>query len=371
MKTLDVCRDEINDIDKQLQALFKQRMEVVEDVVAYKIENGLPIFHKERENEVLQRNVESMPAYLQQYANTFFQAMMDCSKDFQSEILHHDLSACYQGVDFESCKVGFQGVEGSFCHQATKLYFDDCTKVGYEHFEDVYVALMQDEIDYGVVPFENSNTGMIEDNYDLLMKYGCYFIDQQIVDVKHHILTLPDTLLEDIHTIYCHPQGILQTRQFLKKYPHIKTLPFSNTAAAAKYVSTQSDKGVGAIASREAAITYGLDILVDNIQDNPINKTRFIILSKDLLKQVDANYVSIVFALGNTPGSLARVLQILQRYDINLSSIKSRPIEGETFAYYFYVDFQGRIDDEKVILVMKMIEEYCTSLRIVGSYKDV
>ena len=230
MKDLKTCREEIDAIDKEIIALFEKRMHVAKDVITYKLAHDMQIFQKDREKEVIQKNVDRLEdKSLEAYAKTFVQDTMNLSKSYQSTFIPLKK---YEATELkEHFKVGYQGVPGSFSNQAMKSWFGDIEGINYPHFEDVYKALEEGDIDYGVLPLENSSTGAINDNYDLLTKYGFYIVGEQSITIDQNLLGIKGTALEDIKDVYSHVQGLKQTSEFLNSH-HIEGHEYLNTAAA-------------------------------------------------------------------------------------------------------------------------------------------
>lgn len=369
MKDLEQCRQEIDEIDEQLMQLFEQRMHVVKDVVLYKLENHKQIFQPDREQIVLDKNVARIKdEKLKSYALSFLQDMMDVSKSYQSSFIPLETKYLMEKPKKENIVVGYQGVEGAFSHQAMLTYFGDVKNKHYPHFEDVFIALKNGKIDYGVLPLENSSTGAINDNYDLVRDYDFYIVGEQSVSISQHLLALPDAKLEDIQEVYSHPQGLQQCSDFLNKYSYIMQTPFSNTAASAKYVSDTKDITKAAIASKTAASLYGLKVLQENIHNELSNHTRFIIVGKKLEDHPKASRVSIVFTLSHKVGALYSILKAIKDHHINLSRIESRPIKDKNWQYYFYIDFEGSLHDQDVQLALEQMKAHCLTLRVLGNY---
>lgn len=369
MKKLEECRQEIDEIDNQLISLFEKRMHVSKEVVEYKLAHNKEIFQLDREQEVLKSSLEKVnDDNLKEYVLTFMQDLMNISKSYQSSFL--PLNEQYQMVlpKSDNIIVGYQGVEGSFSYKATKEYFNNVETKNYQSFEDVFIALKKDEIDYGIVPLENSSTGAINDNYDLVRDYGCYIVGEYELLVSQHLLGIKGASLKDLKEVYSHPQGLLQSTDFLNKYPNLIQTGYSNTAASAKYISEMNDKSKGAIASLDAAEFYNLEVIQANIHNEQNNHTRFIIIGKNLEDQPLANCVSIVFTLKHEVGSLYSILKAIKNYHINLSRIESRPIKNENWQYYFYIDFEGNLNDMNVQLALRQMKTHCLMLKVIGNY---
>lgn len=371
MKDLQQCRKEIDEIDQQIMQLFEQRMNISKSVVEYKIANHLEIFQPDREIEVIQKNINRLEnPHLEDYARCFVQDMMTVSKSYQSDLLplKHDEQVKTEFI--QNPVVGYQGVDGAFSQSAVENFFGEGTKnIGYPEFEDVYIALENGDIDYGVLPIENSLTGSINDNYDLIRKYGFYIVGETAVPVSQCLMALPGTKMEDIKKVYSHPQGLAQSSEFFFQHRDMEPMPYKDTAMAARYVERTQDKTKAAVASPLAAKLYHLEILQKNIQNDKSNMTRFMIISKELISKDDNDKVSVIFTLPHQVGALYNMLQIIQQSKINLVRIESRPIKTQNWQYYFYIDFEGNMNEERVMRALTKMKANCHTLRILGNYK--
>lgn len=370
MKDLNTCREEIDEIDQQMIALFEKRMNVAKDVVTYKLAHDMPIFQSDREKQVIEKNIQRIHnEELKKYASLYIQDMMNISKSYQASFVlaSHSYELCEPRYD--DIVVGFQGVPGSFQEIALESYFGKETKrKNYQKFEDVFIALQNDEINYGVVPLENSSTGAINDNYDLIRDYDFYIVGEQSLSISQHLLGIKGSHIEDLTEVYSHPQGILQCSSFLNEHPLIQPKEFTNTATAAQYVAKEKNPHLGAIASRKAAEIYGLDVLQENIQNVKSNSTRFIIFGKYLEKRENATCVSIVFTLAHKVGALYQVMKIINDHQINMLRIESRPLKDTPWEYYFYVDFEGHLEDQSINLALEDMKAHTSTLRVLGNY---
>lgn len=367
MKDLKTCREEIDAIDEQIIGLFEKRMHVAKDVIHYKLAHNMDVFQKGREKEVISKNVNRLKdVSLASYAHTFVQDMMNLSKSYQSTFIPLKK---YESTPLkEHFKVGYQGVPGSFSNQAMKEWFGEIEGMNYPHFEDVYKALEKGEIDYGVLPLENSSTGAINDNYDLLNQYGFYIVGEQSITIDQNLLGLPGAQLEDIKEVYSHVQGLKQTSQFLEKN-HIIGHEYLNTAAAAQYIHEKQDIHKGAIASSEAAELYHLDIISPAIQNDQSNHTRFIIIARQYEIKPEANRVSLVFTVNHEVGALYEVMRVIKEHNINMARIESRPLPLTPWEYYFYLDIDGNLNQDHVQRALQEIKAYTNTLRMIGNYE--
>jgi chorismate mutase/prephenate dehydratase len=265
--------------------------------------------------------------------------------------------------------VGFQGVAGSFSEEALINYFkeDKITK-NYTQFEDVFTALSKGEIDYGVLPIENSSTGVISTVIDLLNDSDCYIVGETYVAVIQNLLAIKGATIDDIKEVYSHPQGFEQSTTFLSTHDW-KLVPYYNTATSAKHVLTQNDKSIAAIASDRAAQIYDLNILASHINCNLQNTTKFVIIGKSLEVKPDSDKISIVMSTKHQAGALYGILKYFANNHINLLKIESRPIKHTPWEYYFYIDLEGNIHDDIVKQTLTTIESECNHYKLLGNYK--
>lgn len=267
-------------------------------------------------------------------------------------------------------KIGYQGVKGSFSEEAMISFFGENNKsLNYEKFEDVFISLKNDEIDYGILPFENSCTGAITSVYDLISKYGFYIVGEECIKINQNLVGVKDATVDDIKEVYSHPQGFEQSKNFLRNHEDFKLIYFYNTAISAKHVSKLNDKGKAAIASSRAAKIYNLDILAKNIHDNNNNHTKFVIISKNLQSSKESNKITVSFSLENRAGSLYNLLGHFVKNNLNMIKIESRPSNGELWEYVLYVDLEGNINDEKVKNAINLIKEETRYFKLLGCYK--
>ncbi len=369
MKDLKTCRQEIDEIDAQLAKLFEMRMNISRDVVLYKKAHGMEIFQIDREQEVLEKNANRIQdKELHDYAITFFQDIMDTSKSYQSTFLETENKYPSNNEKIQNNIVGFQGVPGSFSNLALTNYFGDVQTKNYTAFEDVYQAIAAGEITYGIVPLENSSTGAINDNYDLVREYHCSIIGEISIPIEHHLLGVRGAKVKDIQEVYSHPQGLLQCSNFFKQHPQIIQKNYYNTAMAAKFIKESNNKSYGAIASMQAANIYGLDVIQTKIHNTMKNETRFIIVSKSLQYDDSSNRISIILTLGHKPGALYSILKTIKSHHINLTRIESRPIVDKDWQYYFYIDFEGNLEQENVKQAIEKLKAHCLSFEVLGNY---
>ncbi|WP_297635464.1 prephenate dehydratase [uncultured Clostridium sp.] len=374
MNDLEICRDEIDKIDRELTKLFEKRMDVVLRVANYKKKNNMQIFHKGREQEVIKKNLNRLENKdYEKELEKFLNSMMEVSRELQRrKLADGEENYTIKKREFnEDSVLGFQGVRGSFTEEALLEYFGEKNKsIPYEEFEDIFEGIKNDEIDFGVVPVENSSTGGISDVHDLLAKYGFHISGEISIKIEQHLMGVEGGTLESIDEVYSHHQGFAQSSQFLKKYDHLKLIPFHNTATSAKLVSDLKDDKKGAIGSKRAAEIYGLKLLKEKINDCDENYTRFVIISKELVKEEGANKISVVFSLEDAPGTLSRLLKNFSENNLNMIRIESRPTKHDKWKYFLYVDFEGNLENTEVQNALEQIKTSSEYFNVLGFYKN-
>lgn len=379
MGNLDDFRKEIDYIDKELVALFEKRINVATKIAEYKQENNLPIFNSKREKEVIEKNIKNLNNNLYgDITKRFFENIMELSRFIQHNIVENqndtnkniDDNKLNISIKDKSLIIGYQGIQGSFSEEALLKYFNkyDNTK-SYEEFIDVFEGLKNNEVNYGILPIENSYTGAITEVYDLLVKYGFYIIGEECIKIDQYLIGVKGADINSLKEIYSHPQGFAQSKKFLGKYEDIMLIPYHNTAISAKLISELKDNKKAAIASKRAAQIYGLDILKEKINDKDDNYTRFIIIGKELKYNHDSNKISVVFSLEDKAGTLYNLLRYFAENNINMIKIESRPNKHESWKYLLYVDFEGSLENTEVKNALKLIEINSGYFKIIGSYK--
>ncbi|AOR24489.1 prephenate dehydratase [Clostridium taeniosporum] len=376
MENLDDYRKSIDEIDQKITALFEERMNVVLKVGEYKKKNNLPIFNKNREDEVIKKNL----GYLKNKDYTketekFFEKLMEVSRQLQSRKMNEDELSEEKINQIESNyledkKVGFYGVQGSFTEEAMIKYFgEDVNSKSYEEFEDVFLAIKNNDINYGILPIENSSTGAISSVYDLLYKYGFFINGEICIKINQNLIGIKGSNLNEIKELYSHTQGFQQTSDFLKKYNKWKLIPFHSTADSVKLIKDLNHKSKAAIGSKRVANMYDLDIIKENINNQSENFTRFVIISKELEDNKNSNKISVVFSLEDKAGTLYKLLRHFAENNINMIKIESRPMKNGPWKYFLYVDFEGNLLWEKVKKALNLIEQSSAYFKLLGAYE--
>ena len=288
MLDLQECRRKIDEIDEEILRLFQKRMEICEDVAAYKIKAGKKVLDPERERQ----KIETLKSRADSEFNALgvqelFQQIMAISRKRQYQLLAEQ--GAEEKEDFlfvkklplKNANVAFQGVEGAYSYAAMRAYFGEEIKSFHvKTWRDAMEAVKNGTADYAVLPIENSTAGIVADIYDLLTEYQLFIEGEQVIRVEHVLLGLPGTELSQIKKVVSHQQGLAQCKKYLENHQEWNRTEAANTAGAAKKVKEDGDVSQAAIASREAGEVFGLSVLAENICENQENSTRFIIVGK-------------------------------------------------------------------------------------------
>lgn len=268
-------------------------------------------------------------------------------------------------------RVAFQGELGAYSELAALEYFQyEVTVVPKPSFAAVFESVKAGETEHGVIPIENSLTGSIHDNYDLLLAHDLVITGEIKLRIVHNLLVNPGTKLEDIRRVYSHPQGLSQCKDFLSGLHQADLISVYDTAGAARRVKETGSREEAAVASEQAALDYGLEVLRAGIESNHKNFTRFLVLSRELDDPRDKSKTSVVFATRNIPGALFKSLSVFALRDIDLYKIESRPIPGSPWEYMFYLDFAGDVRDEVIGRALGHLGEIASYLKVLGSYRQ-
>jgi chorismate mutase/prephenate dehydratase len=368
-------RDELDEIDKQIVELYEKRMGVCAEVAAYKIENGKRVFDKDRERQKLEAVTRlTHSEFNARGIRDLFEQIMCISRKLQYQMIAENngmgkLSFMeMDGIDCKKCRVVFQGAEGAYSQAAMMKYFgDEVASFNVDTFRDAMLAIDEGSADFAVLPIENSSAGIVSEIYDLLVEFENYIVGEQIIKIEHCLMATPGTKLEDIKTVYSHPQSLMQSSHYLfeKGWQQIS---MKNNAFAAKKVADEKDKTQAAIASEMAAKIYGLDILEKGVNDLKTNSTRFIIVTNQKVFASNASKISLCFEIDHESGTLYRALSHLMYNGLNMNKIESRPLAGRNWEYRFFLDFEGKLTDSAVKNALRGLREETRNMKILGNY---
>ena len=350
---LAAARRTINEVDTALAALFVRRMDAVADVIAYKMEHGLPVFDPVREKEVLARCGDAIDsAEYRPYFVSFMESVMEQSKRYQRAVL-------FEGT------VGYQGTEGAYSQIALSKLFPSRRAQAFETWQDVFEAVMQGEIGCGVIPFENSYTGEVEEVLDLLYRYPVSIREIYDLKIEHCLVAPPGASLDTIQEVVSHPQALKQCGGYIKSHGFCSAA-YVNTALAAEYVAKEADVRKAAIASKETAERFGLVVLAEKISESTQNTTRFIVIAKQPANAGD--HFSLLFTLRHDAGQLAAVMQVIAQHRFNMECVRSKAVHDVPWQYYFYVELEGDASSEQAQRLFCEMQSRCTTFRVLGTY---
>ena len=377
---LNDYRKQIDDIDRQLLALFGQRMEVAAAIAAYKKEHDLPVLDGKREREKLLDVAAKTPDDLKDYAVSLYSLLFELSRSHQTRMLGTNTALTEQIAQAientpklfpGSAAVACQGVEGAYSQLACDRLFKLPNVFYFSNFEAVFSAIEKGLCQYGVIPVENSTAGSVNAVYDLMRRHDFRIVRSLRLKVDHNLLANPGAKLSDIREICSHEQAIAQCSAFLQEHPEITVVRCENTAAAAKRVAQSGRKDVAALSSRSCAELYGLTCLASNVQDQGNNFTRFICISKNLEIYPGADRTSLMMVLPHRPGSLYKVLSRFYALGINLNKLESRPMPERNFEFMFYFDLETSVYTPQFQQLMAELPSLCEEFSYLGSYSEV
>ena len=368
-------RDILDDIDAQIVELYEKRMDVCKQVAEYKIETGKKVFDKQREMEKLSK-VKSLThnEFNSHGIEELFEQIMSMSRKLQYQLLaeHGSIGKLpFIGVDELDkviARVVFQGAEGAYSQAAMMQYFgDQINSFHVNTFREAMSAIDEGSADFAVLPIENSTAGMVSEIYDLLVEFENYIVGEQIIKIEHCLLGVPGSKIEDIKTVYSHPQSLMQSSKYLLNHDW-RQISMQNNAFAARKVAEEGDKTQAAIAGELAGQIYGLEVLEKGVNQAENNSTRFIIVTNQKIFRKDAGKISICFEVPHRSGSLYHMLSHFIYNNLNMCKIESRPIEDRTWEYRFFVDFEGNLADSAVKNALRGLRDEARNMKILGNY---
>ena len=375
---LSEIREKINAVDDQLLDLFLQRMDLAEEVAAYKNAHNQPILNKTREREILAKVMEKA-GDREQYAHHLFSTLFELSRSRQAELICAPTRVAAQvkaalangGELFpQTGLVACQGVEGGNSQVACDRLFPRGHLVYVKTFQAVAAAVESGLCKFGVLPIENSSNGSVRAVYDLLQDHNLTIVRSTRLCIRHELLALPGVKMEDITEIYSHQQAIGQCSKFLNGLAGVRVIPCDNTAAAAKMVAESGNRHAAAISSHPCTALYGLECINDDIQDSDNNYTRFICITKDPIIYAGSNRISLIVSTDNRPGALFDILAKLAALDINMTKLESCPVTGRNFEFIFFLEIEASVQDPKVLAMLQELERNCSGFRYLGSYAE-
>ena len=361
---LSEIRKEIDAVDEEMTKLFVRRMACADQVAEAKRGTGKPVLDPGREREILAKVAERVGPALESEGKLLFSTLLSVSRGRQRAQLADDgmfaktmaeAMSATPAIFPSKANVACPGAEGGYSQQAAVAFVKFPSLFYFRDFESVFTAVEEGMCEYGVLPIENSTAGSVTQVYDLMAKHDFKIAKALKLRIRHVLLAPKGVKLADVKEIASHPQAIAQCAEFLKAHQGVRTVPASNTAAAAAELAKSGRKDAAVIASRECAELYGLDILADDISDTTSNFTRFICISRKTEIYPDANKFSLMMSLSHRPGSLADILIRFGAVGVNLTKLESRPVPGSDFEFRFIFDFEASPHDVRVVKLLSSL----------------
>jgi chorismate mutase len=351
---ISTLRNQIDNIDEQIQTLINQRAKIAQEVANVKKnhEND-PIFYRpEREAQVLKAVMarNSGPLSGEKMARLFREIMSVC-------------------LELEAPqKVAFLGPIGTFTHAAALKHFGKAaTTAPLATITDVFREVEAGSAMYGVVPVENSSEGVVNHTLDAFLNSNLKIIGEVEMPIHHNFLVAEHTKVDSLSKIYSHQQSLAQCRHWLDThFPNVERIAVSSNGEAARRLKNEWHSA--AIAGDVAVAEYGLHKLHENIEDNPNNTTRFLIIGKEDTAPSGQDKTSILVSSADRTGALIEILEPLKRHGVSMTSIETRPERPNKWAYVFFIDMNGHIEDKNVKAAIEEIRPLVKELRVLGSY---
>jgi chorismate mutase/prephenate dehydratase len=349
--SLRSLRTQIDKLDLQILDLVNKRAALAAEIGKVKTDHGTEVFSAAREEEVLQNVVQANKGPLDEATvRAIYRELMSGSRALQKVL-----------------KVAYLGPEYSYSHLAAVERFGqtvELMRVG--SIAAVFEEVNRGHADFGVVPLENSTDGRVADTLDMFMRLPQLRICAEVRLPIHHNL-LANCEQQEIRRVYSKEQALSQCRNWLSKnVPHAQLIPMASTATAAELAT--KEPGAAAVASRQAAVKYGLRILFPDIEDSPFNETRFAVIGTHECGKTGHDKTAIMFKVPHNPGSLVDALNVFKQAKLNLTWIESFPAKSSRPEYVFFADFEGHIEDPKVKKALANLQEHCEELSVLGSF---
>jgi chorismate mutase/prephenate dehydratase len=365
---LSALRKRIDEIDGKLVPLFLERMDLALEAGELKVRENMPIQNAAREQEVVNRAVSLAKEDLKSETALLMRSVIALSREYERARTINSEAPLLQPARKparENISCAYQGVPGAWSEQAILKLFPEASRKPTEFFEDVFLAVKEKSVNYGVVAIENSQTGAIGETYDLLRKYGCFIVGRTWVDIRQCLLAPPGVTLSGIREAYSHPEGFKQCRRFL----HGRSwdlVACRNTAVAAETVARTEGGRTAAIGSRRAAELNGLAVLAPDIMDSAANRTSFVVIANEPEYDENSGLISITFSVLHRAGALCEALMPLMAQGVNLLRIESRPATADR--YRFFAELSACILDAGTISTLRQMASCCEYFEVIGCY---
>ncbi|MCQ2742495.1 MAG: chorismate mutase [Bacilli bacterium] len=360
MDKLKEARSQIDAIDKEIASLFEKRMGAAAEIAEYKKEFGLPVFDPKREEELLAKEIANIENQdLRAYYANFLSGLFDVSKSYQAALMN--------GAKYAYC-----GIKGAYAYLAAKKIAPTSNYLSFPTFEKAYAAVVDGKCDGAVLPLENSSAGDVGSVMDLAFSGNLYITQMVNLEISHALMAKKGVKLSQIKRVWSHPQALAQCDEYINLHK-FETLEYPNTAVACKSLADSDFTDVAVIASKENAEIYGLEILELGINSEKNNTTRFGLFSRAMRlpdPRKKDEYSIIVFTVKNEAGSLAKALNIIGSHGFNMKNLRSRPLRGLIWNYYFYIELEGNVNNADGKEMIRELSTFCDKLKLLGSYTE-
>ena len=350
-KLLKPLRDQIDAIDVQLLDLLNRRARVAQEVGHVKNKVDAPVFRPEREAQVLRGIADRNPGPLgNNELQTIFREIMSACRSLEKKVI-----------------VAYLGPEGTFSEQAVYQHFGkSINAIPCASIDEVFRAAEAGTADFGVVPIENSTEGAISRTLDLLMQTPLTISSEVSIPIHHNLMTLSGNM-DGVRSICAHSQALAQCQGWLNQhYPNIMRQAVASHAEAARLAS--EDPAVAAIAGEIASQHYGLQVVSAHIQDEPQNRTRFAVIGHKETEPSGKDQTSLVLSVQNKAGAVYKMLAPLEKFGVSMTRFESRPAKTGAWEYYFFVDIEGHVKEEKIRLALAELKDSVAYFKVLGSY---
>ena len=378
---LNELREQIDRIDRELVALFIERMNCSAEVASYKREHDLPVLDAGRERALLSKISELSGEEFEEYSRTLYSTILALSRSYQHRKLSHSSELYNEIVEAientpnifpERAHIACQGVEGAYSQIAAERLFGAPDITFFSSWESVFSAIEAGMCRYGVIPIENSTAGSVKKVYDLMISRNFKIVRTVRIKIDHCLLAKKGTDITKIKEIFSHEQAINQCASFLGTLgPDVKITRVENTAEAARMVANSGRDDVASLSSRSCALQYGLNVLASSVQDNANNHTRFICITNKTEIYPGADRTSLMIVTPHKPGALFKILSRFNALGINLIKLESRPIPDRDFEFMFYFDLESSVYSPKLAELLSELEQECEEFSYLGSYSEV
>lgn len=350
-KNLKPLRDQIDAIDKQILELLNQRGRLAQQVGNVKEKTNASVYRPEREAQVLRSLAERNQGPL-------------LSADLQ-QIFRQIMSAC-RALELRVA-VAYLGPAGTYSEQAVTQQFGSAIEgLPCATLDEVFRATEAGTADFGVAPVENSTEGAISRTLDLLLQTSLTISSEVSIPVHHNLMTREGSM-DGVTSICAHLQALAQCQGWLNQhYPNIDRHAVSSNGEAARLAS--EDSTVAAVASEIAGEKYGLHVVNAHIQDDPNNRTRFVVIGRLQTAPSGKDQTSLVLSVPNQAGAVHRLLQPLATHGVSMTRFESRPARTGSWEYNFFIDVEGHAQDEKVAKALAELKENAAYFKLLGSY---